>query len=55
MASLQELLAPVSVEEFLMMPRSDADGNALKLTSNVLKDGRWVGARPGASVVPGAQ
>ena len=47
--------APVSVEEFLRMARTDAAGNPLKLTSNVLKDGRWVGARPGASVVLNAQ
>jgi len=42
----------VSVEQFLRLPRTDAVGNAVKLTSNVLKDGRWVGARPGACVVP---
>ena len=38
----------MTAAEFLVMPRTDEAGNALKLTSNVLKDGRWVGARVGA-------
>jgi isopenicillin N synthase-like dioxygenase len=53
--ALGTVYEPVTVSEFLQMPRSDEEGNPLKLTSNVLKDGRWVGARPGASVVPNAQ
>jgi isopenicillin N synthase-like dioxygenase len=53
--ALGSVYQPVTVAEFLQMPRSDEAGKPLKLTSNVLKDGRWVGARPGASIVPNAQ
>lgn len=53
--ALGSVYDPVTVAEFLQMPRSDSEGRPLKLTSNVLKDGRWVGARPGASIVPNAQ
>ncbi|MEO0974857.1 MAG: 2OG-Fe(II) oxygenase family protein, partial [Pseudomonadota bacterium] len=42
----------VSVKEFLTLPRTDEEGNPVKLTSNILKDGRWVGARPGSVCVP---
>ena len=53
--ALGSVYDPVTVAEFLQMPRSDDMGRPLKLTSNILKDGRWVGARPGASIVPNAQ
>lgn len=42
----------VSVKDFLTMPRTDEEGNPVKLTSNILKDGRWVGARVGSVCVP---
>jgi isopenicillin N synthase-like dioxygenase len=53
--ALGSIYEPVTVAEFLQMPRSDEMGRPLKLTSNILKDGRWVGARHGASFVPNAQ
>ena len=39
----------VTVAEHLQMPRVDpATGEAVKLTSNILKDGSWVGVKPRA-------
>ena len=35
----------VSVRDHMLMARSDKDGKAVKLTSNILRDGRWIGAR----------
>ena len=35
----------ITVQDHMRLPRTDAHGNAVKLTSNILKDGRWVGAR----------
>ena len=37
----------VTVAEHMSLPRADpTTGEPVKLTSNILKDGRWVGARP---------
>ena len=37
----------VTVAEHMEMPRADpVTGEPIKLTSNILKDGSWVGARP---------
>ena len=39
----------VTVAEHLQMPRVDpTTGEAVKLTSNILKDGSWVGVKPRA-------
>ena len=35
----------ITVREHMALGRVAADGSALKLTSNVLRDGRWVGVR----------
>ena len=37
----------VTVAEHMAMPRSDSKtGEPIKLTSNILKDGTWVGEKP---------
>ena len=37
----------VTIAEHMDMPRADPiTGKPMKLTSNILKDGSWVGARP---------
>lgn len=42
---------PVTVEDFLALPRTDEDGQPVKLTSNILRNEKWVGAREGSIVV----
>lgn len=49
-----EIYASCTVEDFLQMPQTDPGGNLVKLTSDILKDGRWVGARPGSVHVKNA-
>ncbi|CAK0852926.1 unnamed protein product [Prorocentrum cordatum] len=38
---------PVTAADFSKMARTDSEGRSLKLTSNILKDGLWVGQRGG--------
>ena len=57
--STRDLLAaavydPVTVEDFLSMPRTGPDGEPVKLTSNILRNEKWVGVRKGSVKVPNA-
>ena len=36
---------PITVEEHMAMPRTDLEGNPIKLSSNILKDGTWTGSK----------
>ena len=49
-----EIYDRVTVETFLQMPRTDENGKPVKLTSNILRNGNWVGVRPGSIVLPNA-
>mgnify|MGYP001347215917 CR=1 FL=1 len=43
---------PVTAAEFARMARTDGEGCSLKLSSNILKDGSWVGLRADGAVGP---
>ena len=42
---------PVTAATFACMARTDGAGRSLKLTSNILKDGSWVGLRAGGALL----
>ena len=51
-SSISHVCDQATAAEFARMARTDGDGRSLKLSSNILKDGSWVGLREAGALGP---